>query len=233
MDSSAITYSACLFDLYDTLVYLDEQAYHCKNELIARRTGISTVDFVPAWKSLVRKSNLGCFPRTEDRAAEVLKLLGGSADPLVLESIAEIEHRFLREHSILFTDSLDLLETLRRSNLKLGLVTNASPSVWEVIRARRLEPLLDTIIVSSKVGIRKPDPGIYHEALRQLDVSAGETAFVGDGNDRELEGAKAIGMTTIKIDHSAFRAAQSEQSESEAVEYAVDSLSQITKILGL
>ena len=57
--------------------------------------------------------------------------------------------------------------------------------------------------------------------------------FVGDGNDRELEGAKAIGMTTIKIDHSAFRAVQSEQSESEAVEYAVDSLSQITKILGL
>lgn len=40
----------------------------------------------------------------------------------------------------------------------------------------------------------KPDPAIYLLACRRLGVAPEDCVFVGDGGDRELEGAAAVGM---------------------------------------
>lgn len=55
----------------------------------------------------------------------------------------------------------------------------------------------DVIVLSGRLGIRKPDPRIYAHAVEQLGVSAEECVFVDDlgGN---LKPARALGMTTIR-----------------------------------
>jgi epoxide hydrolase-like predicted phosphatase len=59
--------------------------------------------------------------------------------------------------------------------------------------------LFDVVVLSSDLGIRKPDPEIYAVALERLAVTADRCVFVDDlgGN---LKPAKALGMTTIRHD---------------------------------
>ena len=49
------------------------------------------------------------------------------------------------------------------------------------------------------VGWRKPDPRIYQLACRDLGVAPAEAVFLDDIG-RNLKSARALGMTTIKVD---------------------------------
>jgi putative hydrolase of the HAD superfamily len=58
--------------------------------------------------------------------------------------------------------------------------------------------LFDTVIESSLVGIRKPNPEIYLMACRALSIEPKEALFIDDLGIN-LKPAKALGMTTIKV----------------------------------
>ena len=64
-----------------------------------------------------------------------------------------------------------------------------------------IEELFEVVIESSKVGLRKPDPRIYHLACEALAVTPNESAFLDDIG-ANLKGARALGMTTIRVDHT-------------------------------
>jgi len=49
------------------------------------------------------------------------------------------------------------------------------------------------------VGLHKPDPRIYTLACDALGVAPGRTAFLDDIG-RNLKPARALGMTTIKVE---------------------------------
>ena len=59
--------------------------------------------------------------------------------------------------------------------------------------------LFDALIESAKIGIRKPDPRIYHMMCEKLGVVPAACVFLDDlgGN---LKPARAMGMTTIKVE---------------------------------
>ena len=68
-----------------------------------------------------------------------------------------------------------------------------------------MEPLrteFDVFVESCKVGLRKPDPLIYALACRELDVPPSAAVFLDDIGSN-LKAAKALGMTTIKVDDPA------------------------------
>lgn len=54
--------------------------------------------------------------------------------------------------------------------------------------------------MSWSVGVLKPDPLIYRAALDALGVAPGEAAFVGDGRDHELLGARRLGLRAVLIE---------------------------------
>jgi FMN phosphatase YigB (HAD superfamily) len=54
----------------------------------------------------------------------------------------------------------------------------------------------DTYISSREIGYEKPDPRIYHAALKQLGIRPGQSFFVGHSPE-ELIGAGTLGMHTI------------------------------------
>ena len=65
--------------------------------------------------------------------------------------------------------------------------------------AQQLAELFDTIVESARVGLRKPDRRIYELVCRRLDVTPEETVFLDDLG-ANLKPARAMGMTTIKVD---------------------------------
>jgi FMN phosphatase YigB (HAD superfamily) len=86
-----------------------------------------------------------------------------------------------------------LAEELRGLGLRVGLVSNS----WGNTYPRELiDALLDPIVISGEVGLRKPDAAIYELALHRLGVAAERTLFVDDAEPNVL-GARAVGLQAL------------------------------------
>jgi putative hydrolase of the HAD superfamily len=100
---------------------------------------------------------------------------------------------------------LAAIRTIRERGLRTSALTNNWVGETGTTRSGglgELGPLFDVVVESAVEGLRKPDPRIYELVLRRLDVSAAQAVFLDDigGN---LKPARAMGMTTIKVDDEA------------------------------
>ncbi|MBP7044387.1 MAG: HAD family phosphatase [Chloroflexi bacterium] len=82
-------------------------------------------------------------------------------------------------------------------DLRLGIIsnTNAVHVAW----LHNLIPEFahfQSVILSSDVGLLKPDPAIYHLALKQLDAPPQAALFVDDIGEN-VRGATAVGLHAI------------------------------------
>ena len=94
--------------------------------------------------------------------------------------------------------AIPLLEQLRSSGLKIGLVTN-STVVEQTGKIRRLglEPLLDVITISEAAGMAKPDPRIFQMTLAQLGCTPDDVLMFGDSWTSDVVGARAAGIRAV------------------------------------
>ena len=94
-----------------------------------------------------------------------------------------------------------MLEAIRRIRAR-GLHAAALTNNWVREGPReghRLREHFDVFVESALVGLRKPDPRIYELVCRQLGVPPARVAFLDDIG-RNLKTARALGMSTIKVD---------------------------------
>jgi putative hydrolase of the HAD superfamily len=91
-------------------------------------------------------------------------------------------------------DMLRAIAAVRDAGFKTGLLSNS----WGVdyYPIERLRPLFDALVISGEVGMRKPDPDIYHLATERLGVAAQRCVFVDD-HPGHLKAAQEVGMTTV------------------------------------
>ena len=82
---------------------------------------------------------------------------------------------------------------------KLGLISNAYPSMREALDRLALNGYFQSIVISAEVGVRKPEPLIYQMALESLGVVAEDSIFVDD-SERNVLAAQELGMTAFLID---------------------------------
>jgi len=97
----------------------------------------------------------------------------------------------------------ETLVALKDKGYLLGVVTDtASPLHIKLNWFERggFGDVWDTIISSKELGVRKPNPKIYHAALQQLGVAAEQAVFIGHKTS-ELDGARAVGMKTIAFNY--------------------------------
>lgn len=130
--------------------------------------------------------------------AELLSELGVS-DP---DAFIDAEHEVWRPQFAPLASAQALLEALRSRGVKTGLVANSWPDPGRVLRrdaeAFGLAALLDVMVFSEEVGVRKPAPEIFLHACRALDVEPFDTMFVGDNLESDVQGAANVGMTTVQ-----------------------------------
>jgi epoxide hydrolase-like predicted phosphatase len=88
---------------------------------------------------------------------------------------------------------IDGVRELRAAGTSTALLSNS----WgDATTYARLDELFDTWVISSEVGLRKPDPAIYELAAERLGLPPKTCVFVDDlpGN---LKPARALGMATV------------------------------------
>ena len=97
-------------------------------------------------------------------------------------------------HWTAFPFSLEVLKHLREQGVRTGLISNWDPSCRQVLEENGLIPYLDPIVISSEVGIEKPDRRIFEKAL-ELSGERGENClYVGDNYYDDGVGASQVGM---------------------------------------
>ena len=94
----------------------------------------------------------------------------------------------------------ELLDELRRRGLKLAIVSNTALPGWLLEPAfsrQELTERIDTIVLSSEVGKRKPHRAIFDRALDEVGVAPERALFVGDKRYHDVLGASRVGMRTV------------------------------------
>jgi len=81
---------------------------------------------------------------------------------------------------------------------RVFLLSNTHAMHYEFIRRRYAFPrYIHGAVLSHRVGMRKPEPGIYLEALRRARVAPEASLFIDDLK-RNVDAARALGMNVIR-----------------------------------
>ena len=134
----------------------------------------------------------------EERMARLLAHFGQSPSPARVSRMARIYRVAYQSLRATVPGARELLQELRRRGVRLAVVTNnVTHEQEEKMRALRLAPLVDKLIVSEAVGAWKPDPKIFRVALEGVGSRPEHAVMVGDSWSSDVVGATASGVHAV------------------------------------
>ncbi len=127
----------------------------------------------------------------------IIEGMGGHGDTYA--AAVEMESAWAHAHHFeLYDDALPVLNSLRASGLKLGLLSNTARDLDEFVAHHGLS--VDAVLTSRAHGKTKPHETIFRRMLELLAVEAEEAVMVGDTLEDDVEGACAVGMRALLVD---------------------------------
>lgn len=93
----------------------------------------------------------------------------------------------------------EMLESLSRRGLRLAVVSNFDRRLRPLLAALGIANHFELTVLPSDCGFAKPDAAIFAHALAALQLVPAEAVFVGDDAERDLAGARALGMHAIDV----------------------------------
>ncbi|MDR0915719.1 MAG: HAD family hydrolase [Oscillospiraceae bacterium] len=120
-------------------------------------------------------------------------------DRAIWREFGELSHRRAEsgEGWVAFSETIGALSSLS-DRYKLGLISNWDLSARQVLARNALEPYLSEVIVSSEVGIEKPDRRIFELAVA---TARGEKClYVGDNYYDDYVGSAQVGWDCVIVD---------------------------------
>jgi len=110
-----------------------------------------------------------------------------------------VAYRRAREGALVSYPHVNLaLLRLFRMHLKLAVVSDAPRmQVWMRLVQLGVDMFFDAVVTFDDTGVRKPAPEPFKKALEMLAVRPEETLMVGDWAERDIVGAKTLGMRTV------------------------------------
>lgn len=159
------------------------------NQLL-RPLGLNWQNFIPCWRQFYILRSAGRI-KTDKELEIAIKRATQKEIPVrkIIEITIE-SHLIPREH-------IEIVKKLKK-DYKVGILSNnVQEWIAPVIKNYKIKNLFDAIIVSSTVGVRKPDALIYYEALKKFSVKPEEAVFVADEVAEDLVPATGLGIKTV------------------------------------
>ena len=205
---------AVLFDLGGTLYDYQTLAVAEIESLVdlARWAGITAEPpaLQRAYQDALRRAFHAYLPRPfylhrdlfRDAALGMVEAFGGrvAADALQRYRVRQWE-RHARDFT-LRDGARTTLRALRARGYQLGVVSNIDDDqLAHLAGMADLDAYFDWLLSSEAAGSCKPDPAIFHEALRRAACRPGEALFVGDTLAQDIAGANQVGMRSVLLWH--------------------------------
>ncbi|MBV8067953.1 MAG: HAD family hydrolase [Candidatus Eremiobacteraeota bacterium] len=88
-----------------------------------------------------------------------------------------------------------MLDAIRGRGIAMAVLSNG----WNPLQSRKAERagFSGTVLVSSDIGVQKPDSRAFTRLLEALGTRAEDTWYVGDNPYGDIAGAQRIGMETV------------------------------------
>jgi epoxide hydrolase-like predicted phosphatase len=150
------------------------------------------------------------FERGECGAVQFYAALDREAERLGTPFSAKDLLETIVESASVRPEMLGAIRKLRARDIKAAALTNnwrSRDTSYALLGSLQRE--FDVFVESCVVGLRKPDRRIYAHALRELEVCASEAIFLDDMGEN-LKPARAMGITTIKVEDPATALAELE-----------------------
>lgn len=206
-------YRAVFFDLVGTLMSTasDDEAHNFFMDAIIEKYRITTEPplLLREFNSRVRVSYDENLEQWASHKGEVKKTVKGILQEHGIEaSEADQEwlyQEYLKKHQTyvrLLEGAKTVLEETKELGVHVGLIANLDTE-YVNLQLKWLDlscDIFDSITTAEEVGARKPSPRIFNAALEKAGAKAKEAIMVGDSVERDMGGAKALGMTTVLLD---------------------------------
>lgn len=197
---------AVFFDLDDTLIQwagVESAALLEVSDFVVRTNpdcDLTDVANALSWffDSAREDLNLGrlSFSQLAIPVCALLEELGVSAAsasavvPLCMDALVRLTEPY---------DDCTILESLK-ARFKLGIVTNGPADLQRVKIAKcGFYKVCDLILCSADIGIGKPEPRIYLEALNRLDVRPDIAYMVGNNLQKDVIAPSKLGIMGILL----------------------------------
>jgi FMN phosphatase YigB (HAD superfamily) len=96
--------------------------------------------------------------------------------------------------TMLYGDALPALAALQERDLAMGIISNHSLTARPVIEkmvGKFISP--EHIVISQELGVTKPSPRIFREAINRISISPERSVYVGDNLEVDAIGAVQYG----------------------------------------
>lgn len=196
---------AVTIDALGTLVHMEPPGPRLRDQL-RERAGVdvseeqATAGFAAEIRYYLEHHLEGSDPESldalRDRCAGVLRAALG-IDQVELSLVREAMLAAL--HFEAFPDAAPALRELRSRDLRVVAASNWDSSLPQVLERTGLAPLLDGVVSSAAAGAAKPAPQLFEAALELVGAAPAEALHVGDRPDKDVEGARALGMEAVLI----------------------------------
>ncbi len=132
---------------------------------------------------------------------DIVRGMGGGGSASIGEIAGKIVRRWEEAAQFeLYDDVLPVLDELRRSGLRLGLISNTSRDLGAFVRHFALE--VDAWLASGSYGKVKPSPLIFRAALELVGCEPEAALMVGDSPRDDIAGARTVGMRALLLDRA-------------------------------
>ena len=151
------------------------------------------------------------------------------APGLPTEQLIDTHFNFQMQHlhlAKLFPNTVAVLETLKKNNVKIGALTNRIKTSRPSLTLAGLDKYMDIIITAEELTHPKPHPEGIEKAIRNLHVERNDVVMVGDTKSDILFGKNA-GVATI----AATYGFHGKNLEKENPDYLIDDIADILPII--
>src|SRR3989344_1364962 len=119
------------------------------------------------------------------------------------------------------------LMKLRESGLKLAILSDAPRlKAWLRLVELKLDSFFDVVVTFDETGKTKPNKEPFLKVMEKLKLKPQECLMVGDWPERDLIGAKAIGMPTVFAKYGYF----GKSKPSIKADHTINSISELLKL---
>lgn len=135
------------------------------------------------------------------RCSKICRLVLAGAEVLLLPIIG-YDHKLLRRirelRSARIVDNrvISIVRGLKDSGYMIPVISNSSPEGIKAMKDMGVYSEFDTVILSSEVGVQKPDKRIFEIAIEKIGVRAEECIFMDD-LEKNVKAAEMSGMKGI------------------------------------
>jgi len=206
-------YSTCIFDVGGTILRLNVQAMahiyvdacHALGAPTEFARACAVIETLERELPIRQQQRLVSLEHNNgkdfwiDFYTDGFRRLGVTGD--VYPHADDIRARFQRaEFETLFDDVLPALDALAARGIHLGILSNFSINLENVLRQVGVHHYFSFFVVSAVAGMEKPDPQIFELAIRATHQPREKLVYVGDSVFHDIQGARQVGMDAILID---------------------------------